>query len=548
MFMTFKFNLAYDILSLRGKGIMEKTLFIQTVGLTKKFGDVVAVDNVDMDVFKGEIRGLIGENGSGKSTISSMISGIHTITSGKIMLDGNEFRPSGALDARNHKISMIVQEMGTIDGLTVAENIFLGEEGKFGKAGFVNRAKMNAEAAKALAKIGLERIRPEDSINAYSFEDRKLVEIARAVYYDPELFIVDETTTALSQDGRDIIHSLMRQMRDTGKAVLFISHDLPELMEICDALTVLRDGKLIATIERKDFDEDKIKQTMVGRVIEGNYYRSDYDFSCSNEVMLEVKDVEAGLLKDLNVTVHAGEIVGIGGLSGGGMHDVGKVMFGMLRLKKGEVTAFAPAKYTFKEKIQKSLSAITKKPYDVEKPVVPYKINSIKHALQANIGYISKDRDKETLILQASIKDNLTLSALDELAVCGIITPWAEKKFAKKQVEGLRIKCSSMRQPVKELSGGNKQKVSFGKWIGKDSKILVFDSPTRGVDVGVKTTMYQLLYRLKKEGYAIVIISEELPELIGMSDRMLIVKDGEVTKEFTRSPELKESDIIGYMI
>lgn len=527
---------------------MEKTLFIQTVGLTKKFGDVVAVDNVDMDVFKGEIRGLIGENGSGKSTISSMISGIHTITSGKIMLDGNEFRPSGALDARNHKISMIVQEMGTIDGLTVAENIFLGEEGKFGKAGFVNRAKMNAEAAKALAKIGLERIRPEDSINAYSFEDRKLVEIARAVYYDPELFIVDETTTALSQDGRDIIHSLMRQMRDTGKAVLFISHDLPELMEICDALTVLRDGKLIATIERKDFDEDKIKQTMVGRVIEGNYYRSDYDFSCSNEVMLEVKDVEAGLLKDLNVTVHAGEIVGIGGLSGGGMHDVGKVMFGMLRLKKGEVTAFAPAKYTFKEKIQKSLSAITKKPYDVEKPVVPYKINSIKHALQANIGYISKDRDKETLILQASIKDNLTLSALDELAVCGIITPWAEKKFAKKQVEGLRIKCSSMRQPVKELSGGNKQKVSFGKWIGKDSKILVFDSPTRGVDVGVKTTMYQLLYRLKKEGYAIVIISEELPELIGMSDRMLIVKDGEVTKEFTRSPELKESDVIGYMI
>ena len=151
--MTFKFNLAYDILSLRGKGIMEKTLFIQTVGLTKKFGDVVAVDNVDMDVFKGEIRGLIGENGSGKSTISSMISGIHTITSGKIMLDGKEFRPSGALDARNHKISMIVQEMGTIDGLTVAENIFLGEEGKFGKAGFVNRAKMNAEAAKALAKI-----------------------------------------------------------------------------------------------------------------------------------------------------------------------------------------------------------------------------------------------------------------------------------------------------------------------------------------------------------------------------------------------------------
>ena len=261
-------------------------IFLETKSITKKFGDVVAVNNVDFVVRLGEIQGLIGENGSGKSTISSMICGIHSITSGEIILKGKPYRPADPGDARSHGIGMIVQEAGTVDYLTVAENIFLGEEKRFSKFGFLNKGAMEEEARKALEAIGVD-IDVTRPAAAYNFETRKLVEIAKTLYYKPELLIVDETTTALSQDGRDKIHEIMRSLAAEGKAVLFISHDLPELMEICDNLTVLRDGSLIATINKSEFDEDFIKQKMVGRKIEGNYYRADFDPSCSDEVAIK---------------------------------------------------------------------------------------------------------------------------------------------------------------------------------------------------------------------------------------------------------------------
>lgn len=512
----------------KGRSIMEKRLFLKTRQLTKRFGDVLAVDHVDMEIYTGEIRGLIGENGSGKSTISSMISGIHTVTSGEMFLeDGRPYKPASPADARKEHISMIVQETGTIDHLTVAENIFLGNERQFCRFGMLNNARMVEEAQKALDAIGAGDIRAEENIDAYNFEQRKIIEIAKALYDDPKLFIVDETTTALSQDGRMKIYEIMKNLRDKGKAVVFISHDLPELMDICDTLTVLRDGRLIATMEKADFDENKIKQTMVGRELKGNYYRSDTAPSCRDEVMLRLGHVSTSVLRDVSLDVHAGEIVGIGGLSGSGIHEIGRVGFGMEHLSGGSVTAWVQT--------DKGLE---------ERPV-----RSVQDALKASIGYIAKDRDRETLILESSIADNLTLSALDQLKKkYGLIFPSDERKFADEQIEALRIKCSSRRQPVKELSGGNKQKVSFGKWIGNHSRILVFDSPTRGVDVGVKTTMYQLLYDLKQQGYAILIISEELPELIGMSDRICILKDGVITKTFARSPDLRDTQIIEYMI
>lgn len=545
-------------------------IFIETRKITKHFGDVVAVDGVDFKVELGKVQGLIGENGSGKSTISSMICGIHSITSGEILLNGQPYTPSDPGDARRHGIGMIVQEVGTIDYISVAENIFLGEENKFARFGFINRGKMEEEARRALKEVGLD-IDVGLPAAAYNFETRKMVEIAKTLYYDPTLLIVDETTTALSQDGRDKIHEIMRKFSEAGKAVLFISHDLPELMETCDELTVLRDGQLIATIEKKDFDENLIKQTMVGRKIEGNYYRSDYDPSCGEEVALCAENVTTGGLKDVSLTVHKGEIVGIGGLSGSGMHEMGKLFFGMEKVKKGSVYAFAPRKPQMKEKLKihkkrfgasvkitvQRLKKLFKKADEAacelaeEKgsfETVRYDIKSISDAFDAGIGYISKDRDKETLITAATIKENLCLSAGELLSVFGVIPSVREKQFADEQVEGLRIKCSSPNQEVRELSGGNKQKVSFGKWIGNRSGILVFDSPTRGVDVGVKTTMYQLLYRLKQEGYAILIISEEMPELIGMCDRIAIMKDGAITKEFVRSEDLRDTEIINYMI
>lgn len=515
---------------------MEKPVFLETKNVVKRFNEVVAVNQVSMKIYRGEIRGLIGENGSGKSTISALISGLIPITEGEIILGGASYAPKNPLDARAKKISMIVQETGTIGALSIAENVFLGDEGRFARNGLVDRSKMHAEAEKALALVEFGPVdvtRPALTLN---FEQRKLLEIARALYYEPELFIVDETTTALSHEGRLLIHRLMRKLRDQNKAVLFISHDLPELMEICDALTVMRDGKLITTIDQAEFDENYIKQSMVGRVIEGDYYRSDHKATWGEQVMVSLEHVHTGLLKDIHFELRQGEILGIGGLSGSGMHEVGKVIFGELKPKQGRVLVFGEKDATRKEASQASGA------------LVPHVVKNVQTAIAHKVGYVSKDRDQETLILEASIKENLTLSALEKLAKFGLILPGAEKRFAREQMEGLNIKASGMNQRVGELSGGNKQKVSFGKWIGNNSKILILDSPTRGVDVGVKTTMYQLLYSLKQQGYAILIISEELPELLGMSDRILVMKDGKVNKEFLRDDRWSESMLIDYMI
>lgn len=507
---------------------MERNLFLETKNLEKTFDGIKALDEVSLKVYCGQIHGLIGENGSGKSTISSIISGIHSATKGEIFLRGEPYRPRNPLDARENRICMIVQETGTISGLSVADNLFLGDEAMFLHHGSINRKKMQREAEKALERIGLslDVTLPVESLN---FETRKLVEIARALYFDPTLLIVDETTTALSYEGRTLIHNIMREFKEQDKAVLFISHDLPELMEICDCLTVLRDGKLISAFQKEEFDERRIKQTMVGRSIQDNFYRSDFDGSHGQERMMQVSHVDAGALKDINLDLHEGEILGVGGLSGSGMHELGKLMYGMLHPHRGEVTVYKDPKQTGGKE-------------------VPIRVKDIQTAMENGIGYVSKDRDQETLLLNASIKDNLVLSALDKLKSGFFILPGAEKKFAQEQVESLHIKCSGMNQTVGELSGGNKQKVSFGKWIGNQSRILILDSPTRGVDVGVKTTMYQLIYHLKQQGCAILIISEELPELIGMSDRVLIMKDGCISMEFNRSPELVESSIIEYMI
>lgn len=494
-------------------------VLIELKEIVKKFGEVTALDRVSFQVRRGEIQGLIGENGSGKSTVSSIIFGMTEPTSGSMLLEGKPYKPKSPLDARANHISMIVQEKDTIDMLSIAENIFLGEEASFGKKGFVNTEKMNTAAGTALKNVGLDDLDVTRGIFTLSYETRKIIEIAKALYYQPELIIVDETTTALSKDGREKIHQIMQNLRNQGKAVLFISHDLPELMDTCDCLTVLRDGKLVDTISRKDFDENKIKKSMVGRERAEHLYRTDYEDRLGNTPAMEVKNVTASELRDISLTLYEGEILGIGGLSGCGMHELGKVMAGLLQVTSGQVMESGEL------------------------------LKNVRQAMKKGIGYISKDRDLETLILSENIQENLTISAWNQLKKWKFfIFPKAEKKFSDEQIEGLNIKCSSGRQTVRELSGGNKQKIAFGKLIGNHTKILILDSPTRGVDVGVKTTMYQLVHDLKKQGFAILIISEELPELLGMSDRILIMKDGKIKKEFTRSPELKDTDVIEYML
>lgn len=506
---------------------MGKEVIVKVKHMDKRFGSTVALNNVNIEIRRGEIQGLIGENGSGKSTVTSIISGMQKADRGEMTFRGEKWEPASMLYALENGIGMIVQENGTVPGITVAENIFLGETSRFKvfgqegkKCGPVNRNVMIKEAQSALDAIGASHIKAERITGTLDMQDRKLIEIAKIMIKNPDVLVVDETTTALSQIGRDIIYKIMEQMKKDDKSVVFISHDLDEIMNVCDSLTVLRDGKIIVTFSKEEFDEELIKTSMIGREMKGNYYRSDYDGSYGKEVVMEVKDAELGMeLRNFNLQIHKGEILGIGGLSHCGMHTLGKVLFGACKPASGKVL------------------------------IRGRELKDEADAMREQVGYAAKDRDVESLCLNASIRDNIAIGGLDRFALHSfLILPGREKEYVAKQINDLSVKCADMEQYVSALSGGNKQKVVFGKWIGRGSEILILDCPTRGVDIGVKQAMYQLMYQMKKEGKSIIIISEEMTELIGMADRLVIMKDGRIAKEFPRSASLSEADIIRYMI
>lgn len=490
--------------------------------IVKKFGPVNALNGVDFEVRRGEIRGLIGENGSGKSTLTSIMAGMQKATSGTMEYKGKPWNPVTMAEAQEQGVCMILQESNTIRGCTVAENIFAGQIKKFSKFGVVNMRKMIAEAQKLLDSFGVGKIRAADAIDKYSFEDRKMIEIVRSVSSDTEVLVVDETTTALSFDARELFYGLMKKLAEQNKAVIFISHDMNEILEQCTDLTVLRDGNIIGHLTGEEMRQpgapERIRYMMVGREIGDAYYRSDYDVSHLEEVALEFRDVSVGPIKNFSLELHKGEIIGFGGLSGCGMRLIGRAGFGLERLSSGGV-------YKNGKKIADPLTAI-----------------------RNGIGYVSKDRDTEALILSASIADNITFPSLDALSRFTFINPRKEKSLVKREVKRYLIKCNSPRQLVSTLSGGNKQKVSFAKWTAKGSDVIIMDCPTRGVDIGVKQAMYAFIAQMKREGKAILLISEELPELIGMADKIIILKDFAVSGEFTRSADLKETDIIGSMI
>lgn len=494
-------------------------IFLEVKQMFKTFGLTKALQGVDLIVRKGEVRGLIGENGSGKSTLSSIVAGVQECDSGEMFINSKLYKPESMVEAQKQGVAMVVQEMGTIPNISVAENIFVGKESLFIRRGLLNKKKMYSEANRILHEIGAGDIEPRMQINALSLEDRKIVEIARAMYDQPDLLIVDETTTALSQRGRKIIYDIINKLKEQGKSVLFISHDLEELMEVCSSLTILRDGCLIGTLEKEQMEIDRIRYMMVGRKLKGDYYRSDFDGSFSLEVVLKVQNVTSNILDNVTIELHKGEILGIGGLTDSGMHELGRLLFGLDKPIAGSITLM-----------------------DGEK------ISDANMATNRGLGYVSKNRDQEALMLRASIKDNIVLPSIRKLKKMGLVFRKTEKAFSENLVNELRIKCNSIEDSVQHLSGGNKQKVSFGKWIGKSSDILILDCPTRGIDVGVKTTMYQLIYKLKKEGKSILLISEELSELIGMSDRIIILKAGRINGEHSRSRELGEQDLIKEMI
>ena len=496
-------------------------ILLQAQGVCKSFGVTKALSNLDFTLRYGQIHGLIGENGSGKSTFSSIIAGAQAADEGAFTLKGVAYHPASMPEAVRSGVALIIQEQGTFPAASVAENIFAGREDMFVHKGLLNVQKMNVEARAALDMIGATAIREKMPVKELSFEQRKILEIARAAYSDPCVLIVDETSAVLSKEGRDVLYTLMHKMRDEGKAVLFITHDVAEMIEHSDEITVLRDGKLVKTLKKEEFSENLIKELMIGRKVEGDYYRSDTHPTQGKKVRLYAKDLCYKKLKHISFDVHEGEIFGVGGLSDCGMHELGKILYGVI-------------------------------PPDVGSVEIGEGAHKVNHSPQADIrnkcAYISKDRDTESLMKTMTIRENISLLSLDHLKKLCFVTKKQERDFCAGWKETLDIRMRDMEQFVMYLSGGNKQKVALAKWMAFDPEVYIMDCPTRGIDVGAKAAIVKLIRKFKAEGRAVVLISEELPELIGLSDRILIIKNGESQGIFERGPEMTEASLINYMI
>lgn len=495
-------------------------VMLRAENLDKSFGITHAVKNVSMTFNKGEIHGLIGENGSGKSTMMSMLTGIYSIDGGRYLLEGKELKVKNQVEANRAGVSIIVQEMGTLSGLTVAENIFLGNEDRFVKYGIKNTQAMNHEAQKLLDKYGFKHIHATAVIDTYDFEDRKLIEIVKATYFDPKVVVVDETTTTLTQSGRDELYKHMERIKSEGNTVIFISHDLAEVLSHTDTVSILRDGAYIDTVKSSEVTEDDLKRLMVGRVLDDRYYRTDYGEPVSDEVVLSVKNVSVpGQVKNISFELHRGEILGFGGLSECGMHEIGKAVFGASYDRTGDVV--------LKDGTH---------------------IDSISRAIHHSIAYVSKNRDTESLVINDTISDNICLPSMRHLSKNGFLMDSKLKTFSNTLAKLVSVKMVGVSQFVSDLSGGNKQKVALARWIGRDSSIIILDSPTRGIDVKVKADIYALMTEMKKQGKSVIMISEEILELLGMSDRILVMKDGEISGEFMRDPSYTEQDFIAKMV
>ena len=488
--------------------------------ISKSFGPTKAVVDFDFEIGHGEIRGLIGENGSGKSTFSSLVAGVQKKDAGVFSLEGQEYDAHSSVEASQKGVAIIMQEIATVASITVAANIFMNKESRFAKGGIINHKKKNQAADQILDSLGLGYISASTMVSNLNLEERKMVEIAKAMADEPKLLIVDETSNALTKAGRDHLYRVIEQVKANNGSVLFITHDIDEMESICDSVTIMRDGRLVTTIQKQNFNQKEIKSLMVGREIAQNFYRTDELPDYSDEILLKVIDVDGLDTIHVSFELHKGEILGIGGLSDCGMHELGRALFGLDSSNKGKIVVMPKG-----ETIKSPLDAIN-----------------------SQVGYLSKNRDTEALLLNSSIKDNICLPVLTKLKKHGFILTGSEVEHARKWINALKIKCTSSTQLCRALSGGNKQKVVLAKWMGNDSKIMIMDCPTRGIDIGVKESIYEMMVQMKKEGKAIIMISEELPELIGMSDRIIIIRNNQITKILDRGPEVTEQKVIEYMI
>lgn len=482
---------------------------LEASGITKRFPGVVALDGVKLNIRPGEVHALVGENGAGKSTLMKIIGGVYTSDEGSMLLNGNVYAPQCPADAQSLGISLIHQELDLVPDLSVAQNIFLGREPMV-RGRILSEKKAIRESERILKSIGLE-IDPRVKVSKLTVASQQMVEIAKAVSVDTQLLVMDEPTAALSEKEVNNLFSLIRSYLSPKTAVIYISHRMEELFAIADRVTVYRDGRFIAEKTIEETSPDELVHLMVGREIQA-YSRPEVMMN-SDLVALEVKHLSTSLLKDCSIRVRPGEILGLGGLAGAGRTELARAIFGADPFAAGEI-------YVHGKRVK------VKNPTD---------------AVKRGIAYLSEDRKRYGLVLGESIEKNIVMASLNSyVSRLGLIRDSAIKKTANVFINKLQIKTPHAKQNVKNLSGGNQQKVVIAKWLERNCDVLIFDEPTRGIDVGAKQEINSILEDLASKGRAIIVISSELEELLRVSDRIVVMCNGAITGELTHDEATQE--------
>jgi ribose transport system ATP-binding protein len=475
--------------------------------MTKRFPGVTAVDGVDLDFRPGEVHAIAGENGAGKSTLMKLLSQAERPDEGEIELQGERVSFHGPKHAQELGIAMVHQEFALAPHLTIAENLVLGHETS--RLGLIARGSERRQARELLERVGLD-VDPSRRAGSLPVAAQQRVEIAKALAIDAKVVIMDEPTATLTEREIEDLFGVIRDLTEDGIAVLYISHRLDEITRIADRVTVMRDGQVVETLEKDDMDEREIVRLMVGREIENLYPKDDVDVG---DVLLRVEGItRRGVLRDCSFEVHKGEILGFAGIMGAGRTELARAVFGADPIDAG--------------RIELDGEALT--------------IRSPRDAIDAGIGYLTEDRKGEGLAMQLGIEPNITLASVPGSPAW--IDRGAEHETASKRADELDIRAPSLRTPVQTLSGGNQQKVVVAKWLETDARVLFFDEPARGIDVGTKAELFKLLGALAQDGRGIVLISSYLPELINLCDRVLVLRDGAIAGELQRD-DLSEERI-----
>ena len=461
--------------------------------VSKEFPGVLAVDSVDLEIMPGEVHVVAGENGAGKSTLMKLLSQVERPSGGEVEISGETVEYHGPRYAQTLGVAMVYQEFALASHLSIAENLYMGREP--GRFGFVNRRAETQEASGLLERVGLHTD-PDRVVMGLTVAEMQRVEIAKALAIDAKVVIMDEPTATLAEKEIEGLFEVIRDLQSHGIAILYISHRLDEIFRIADRVTVMRDGKIVDTLPIDDLDEDKLVRLMVGRDIENLYPKTEVEIG---DVVLRAEGITRGhVLKDCSFEVRAGEILGFAGLVGAGRTELARAVFGADRIDSGTIELDGRKLH----------------------------IRGPQNAIEAGIGYLTEDRKGEGLALQLGVDQNITLAHLP--TSFGLINLAEERRIARRRVDELNIRTPSIRRRVQVLSGGNQQKVVVARWLEARARVLFFDEPARGIDVGAKAEMFGLIEDLAKEGRATVMISSYLPELLNMCDRILVMHEGEV--------------------